>query len=265
MHFQLKNKSQIIISVILSSIILFGCSSGENLNHETEFTQEESPIQEKQISPIEDISITPEISDLQIEAAIVEDDQPEAIFDSESPEFIESTPQSGFGGGSEPAKGEEPQLDANIDASLPIAPEIGAVAPNFSLTTVNGEQISLHDLRGKTVLVNYWVTWCVPCIEEMPILEKLHQEFQDEDFVMLSINGISQDDLSKVMNTLGEFGVTFPVVLDEGDAVYNEFQVRFMPTSFFIDPEGVIRYIQLGSTSEDGFRSTIEAMLSEQL
>ncbi|MGW8143348.1 MAG: TlpA family protein disulfide reductase, partial [Anaerolineales bacterium] len=201
----------------------------------------------------------------QIEAAIVEDGQSEPVFDAESPEFIESTPQPGFGGGSEPAKGEEPQLDANIDASLPVAPEIGAVAPNFSLTTVDGEKISLHDLRGKTVLVNYWVTWCVPCIEEMPILEKLHKEYQDDDFVMLSINGIAQDDLSKVMNTLGEFGVTFPVVLDEGDAVYNEFQVRFMPTSFFIDSHGVIRHIQLGSTTEDGFRSTIEAMLAEQL
>jgi peroxiredoxin len=151
------------------------------------------------------------------------------------------------------------------DPSLPVAPAIGAIAPNFSLTTVDGEPVSLHDLRGKSVMVNYWVTWCIPCIEEMPVLEKLHREFQDQDFVMLSVNGIAQDDLSTVMNTLGEFEVTFPVVLDEGDAVYNEFQVRFMPTSFFIDPQGVIRHIQFGSTTEDGFRSTIEELLSQQL
>ena len=173
MHYRLKNKFLIIISIIFSSIILLGCGSGENPNPEVEKIQENSPAQETQISPIDELSIIPEVSDIQIEAAIVEDNQPEAILDSENPEFLGSTPQSGFGGGSEPAEGEGPQLAINVDPSLPIAPEIGAIAPNFSLTTVNGEQISLHDLRGKTVLVNYWVTWCVPCIEEMPILEKI--------------------------------------------------------------------------------------------
>lgn len=176
----------------------------------------------------------------------------------------------GIGGGYEPAA-PVPVIESKFepiptpDPALAVAPQIGAVAPNFTLQTTNGEEVKLHDLRGEAVMVNYWVTWCIPCIEEMPILEKLHREYQEQGFTMLSVNGIAQDDMNTVMATLDEFNVTFPVALDEGDAVYNEFQVRFMPTTFFIDKHGVIQHIQLGSTSEEGFRTQIEELLSEQL
>jgi peroxiredoxin len=178
------------------------------------------------------------------------------------------SPQFGIGGGYEPENsapviGSEPP--ATPDPALAVAPQIGAVAPNFTLQTINGEEVKLDDLRGEAVMVNYWVTWCIPCLEEMPILEKLHREYQEQGFTLLSVNGIAQDDMNTVMSTLDEFNVTFPVALDEGDAVYNEFQVRFMPTTFFIDKQGVIQHIQLGSTSEEGFRTQIEELLSGEL
>jgi peroxiredoxin len=173
--------------------------------------------------------------------------------------------QTGISGGSDPESLSQIQPTPTLDPSLPTAPHIGSVAPNFSLQTVNGDEVELHDLRGEAVMVNYWVTWCVPCIEEMPVLEKLHREYQDQGFTLLSVNGIAQDDMNKVLSTLGEFDITFPVALDKDDSVYSEFQVRFMPTSFFIDQQGVIQHIQLGSTTEEGFRSRIEDLLSDQL
>ena len=265
MPFRTGNRIIIIAIIAIGSIILLGCSSPETPQSEAKPSQEEQKSHEVQDSPIENIPAAAEDMDLQIEPALVEETQPEAILASESAEYTETNPNFGSGGGAELAETKEQKPAPTADPSLPIAPAIGAIAPNFSLTTVDGEQVSLHDLRGKSVLMNYWVTWCVPCIEEMPVLEKLHREYQDQDFVMLSVNGIAQDDLSTVMNTLGEFEVTFPVGLDGGDAVYNEFQVRFMPTSFFIDPQGVIRHIQFGSTTEDGFRSGIEELLSQEL
>jgi peroxiredoxin len=263
--FRTGNKIILIAIIVIGSIIFLGCSSPEIPQSATKSSQEEPITNEVEDSPIENLPAVSEDLDLQIEPALVEEIQPEAILVSESAELTETNPEIGYGGEAEPVETEEVKSAPTPDPSLPVAPAIGAIAPNFSLTTVDGEPVSLHDLRGKSVMVNYWVTWCIPCIEEMPVLEKLHREFQDQDFVMLSVNGIAQDDLSTVMNTLGEFEVTFPVVLDEGDAVYNEFQVRFMPTSFFIDPQGVIRHIQFGSTTEDGFRSTIEELLSQQL
>lgn len=178
------------------------------------------------------------------------------------------SPQFGIGGGYEPENSApviESEPAPTPDPALAVAPQIGAVAPNFTLQTISGEEVKLHDLRGEAVMVNYWVTWCIPCMEEMPILEKLHREYQEQGFTLLSINGIAQDDMNTVMAALDEFNVTFPVALDERDAVYNEFQVRFMPTTFFIDKHGIIQHIQLGSTSEEGFRTQIEELLSGEL
>lgn len=259
MHFRTGKNIPLLIIIILGSFVLFACSSTESSQIDSQPTQEVSLSQTVLASEEE------KDAESSAEFAPIDGSQPVEVISKEESEPAAGNPEPATSGGAKSVEtGASPSIPS-ADPSLPVAPNIGALAPNFSLTTVDGEQVSLYDLRGKSVMVNYWVTWCVPCIEEMPVLEKLHREYQDQDFVMLSINGIAQDDLSTVMNTLGEFGVTFPVVLDKGDEVYNEFQVRFMPTSFFIDQQGVIRHIQLGSTTEDGFRTTIENLLSEQL
>jgi peroxiredoxin len=174
----------------------------------------------------------------------------------------EAAPQSGLE--SVPAPAAEA---GSAEAAAAPAGEanIGFQAPDFSLSTVDGQSLSLSELRGKNVLLNYWVTWCIPCLEEMPVLEKLHREYQDQNLVILSVNGINQDELDKVAATMGENSVTFPVVLDQSAAVYDLYRVQFMPTSFFIDDQGVIRYIQLGSSTEDVLRTKIEELIADQL
>lgn len=144
----------------------------------------------------------------------------------------------------------------------PVDPTVGNLAPDFSLGTLAGSSISLADLRGKAVVLNYWVTWCVPCREEMPEIEAVFQEYQDDGLVVLSINGTKQDAMSDIEAFLGEVGVSFPVLLDHSEQVYNDYRILFMPTTFFIDPRGVIQDIVLGSTDADGFRSRVEQLVS---
>jgi len=138
-------------------------------------------------------------------------------------------------------------------------------APNFSLTTLDGKTVQLSDLRGQNVLVNYWVTWCDPCIEELGFLDEIGQEYLARGFTILSVNGLAQNPLPDVEAVVSQNGLTFPILLDEKDGFYQAYLVKFLPTSFFIDENGVIRHIQLGSATEDVFRSKIEQLIADQL
>lgn len=144
----------------------------------------------------------------------------------------------------------------------PVEARIGFTAPDFTLVTLDGQTVKLSDFRGKNVMVNYWVTWCGPCVQELPMLNTMHNELQTQNFAILTVNGIAQDNLSEVQNLVAQSGLTLPVVLDEGDAFYNAYAVRFLPTSFLIDERGIIQDIILGSSTEEIFRSKIQTLLA---
>jgi len=151
------------------------------------------------------------------------------------------------------------------DALPPTEVKVGFSAPNFSMTTLDGRTVQLSDLRGQNVLINYWVTWCDPCIEELGFLDQIGQEYLARGFTILSVNGLAQNPLPDVEAVVNQNGLTFPILLDENDGFYQTYLVKFLPTSFFIDENGVIRHIQLGSATEDVFRSKIEQLLTDQL
>ena len=164
------------------------------------------------------------------------------------------------------AEAEEPPPAPQAELSVSnIEPAIGSLAPEFSLQTLDGQSVQLSELRGKNLLISYWVTWCIPCMEELPVLNQIYQEYQSKDLVILSVNGIQQDELDKVTATISEMGITLPVVLDQSEILWDSYWVRFLPTSFFIDETGVIRYIQLGSLTEENLRIKIEELISDQL
>jgi len=145
-------------------------------------------------------------------------------------------------------------------------PRVGYLAPDFTLQTIDGQTVQLSALRGKSVVINYWVTWCVPCMTELPILDSIFQDYQDQGMMLLSVNGIDQDELTKVNETVNSMALTYPVLLDKGDFLLKEYWIGgFMPTTFFIDDQGIIREILLGSASEAGFRERIDKLLSHQL
>jgi peroxiredoxin len=106
---------------------------------------------------------------------------------------------------------------------------------NFTLTDLTGHTWKLQDLGGKVVLVNFWATWCPPCLKEMPDLESLYTRFKDQGFVIL---GISDEDASKVKPFIARRNVTYPVLLDPGRKVNDLFQIKGIPRSFVYDRSG---------------------------
>ena len=132
------------------------------------------------------------------------------------------------------------------------APEVGHPAPDFTLTTLDGAEIRLADLRGKPVVLNFWATWCPPCRREMPALEVIWQQHNRGDVMVL---GVDQGESPAVVSEYvrQNVGVTFPLPLDRRQDVGDLYLVRSLPTTFFIDRAGIIREIRVGGPMELDF------------
>lgn len=116
---------------------------------------------------------------------------------------------------------------------------IGDLAPDFQLEDTKGNKVSLSDLRGKIVLVNFWATWCPPCIEEMPSMERLNEVLAGDDFVMLAIN-TEENGRSVVPAFLEKTPYTFPILYDDKGVVQKSYGVFKFPESFIIRKDGTV-------------------------
>ena len=145
------------------------------------------------------------------------------------------------------------------------SPREGFLAPDFTLDTLDGNKVTLSELRGKIVVVNFWATWCPPCREETPALEKSYEQYKDSGMVILGVDLTNQDALSDVKAFVQEFSLTYPILLDRDGTVSNTlYQIRGLPTTFFINREGIIRTVVVGGPMSETFiRSKIEALLQE--
>ena len=142
------------------------------------------------------------------------------------------------------------------------APQQGFLAPDFELITPTGETIKLSDLRGQAVLVNLWATWCPPCREEMQTIEKVYQEYKERGFTVLAVNMTYQDDPLAVMPFVNDRGLTFPILLDETGEMANAYQLRSLPSSYFVRRDGIINEVVIGGPmSEALLRTRIEDIL----
>jgi cytochrome c biogenesis protein CcmG, thiol:disulfide interchange protein DsbE len=134
---------------------------------------------------------------------------------------------------------------ANGGFNIAGVPQVGEVASDFELRTIDGERVSLSDFRGQPVMLNFWALWCGPCIEEMPLIQARYQQHYP-DLVVLAIEegggGVS------VENFVNQNQITF-LILAGTDAVFRQYNVYAYPTSFFIDADGTIQSVQLGSLS----------------
>lgn len=137
--------------------------------------------------------------------------------------------------------------------------KVGEVAPDFTLTDLDGNQVSLSDLRGKTVLINFWATWCPPCRKEMPDIESLYQQYRDQDFVVLGVDIAESADNVRRFVKKGGFSWTF--VIDSDYTTSVNYRIRAIPSSFFVDEEGVVKAAHVGymnkRTMEDYLAQTI--------
>jgi len=128
----------------------------------------------------------------------------------------------------------------------PVGLAIGNVAPDFELNTIEGKSIRLSELRGKKVIVNFWATWCPPCREEMPAMQKFYEQY-NEHVEVLAVNLTSQDSREKIKPFVEEYGLTFPVVLDVKGKVLKMYEIEPIPTTYIIDSKGIIREKIIGS------------------
>lgn len=125
------------------------------------------------------------------------------------------------------------------------------LAPDFSLADIDNKKRSVSDLRGKVVLVNFWATWCPPCRQEMPSIERLSGVLKGEDFAILAVN--VAENLDTVFSFTGTLDPvpTFPIVFDKDGSVLKAWPVRGLPTTFVLDKEGRIAYRAVGGREFD--------------
>ncbi|MGD2251849.1 MAG: redoxin domain-containing protein [Anaerolineales bacterium] len=124
----------------------------------------------------------------------------------------------------------------------------GPLAEDFELSSAQGQSVRLTDYRGNVVLINFWATWCFPCVAEMPAIQDRFEKYQDQGFVVLAIN--SEDSLNEILAFASDHGLTFPFLLDAGGRVEADYRVRAYPTSFFVSRGGVILAQHVGMMEE---------------
>jgi thiol-disulfide isomerase/thioredoxin len=141
-------------------------------------------------------------------------------------------------------------------------PLLGKAAPDIDLLTIDGEPVKLSELRGRPVLVNFWATWCPPCREEFPLMVDAYAEHADDGLEILGV--MHQDFADGARDFAEDMSATWPILEDPQDAAYGDYLVVGMPTSFFIDADGVVRAFSLGGFSEDGLATQLESILPDR-
>lgn len=122
-------------------------------------------------------------------------------------------------------------------------------APDFELKDVDGKQHRLSDYRGKVVIVNFWATWCPPCREEMPSMQRAWERLKGDGVVMLAVN-VGEDE-EQVFTFTADYPVDFPMLLDQDSTVISKWPIKALPTTFVIDQEGRIVYRAVGGREWD--------------
>jgi cytochrome c biogenesis protein CcmG/thiol:disulfide interchange protein DsbE len=152
---------------------------------------------------------------------------------------------------------------------------VGSPAPDFTLRTLDGvlrhpqqgwgaqdETLTLGELRGHPVLVNFWASWCLACRAEAPDLQTLYADYQNRGLIILGVNATQQDTVAEARAYVSEFKLTFPIPLDEKGDVVKAYGVLGLPTTFFIDTKGTIRHVVIGQMSRATMVAGLELIRS---
>jgi len=122
---------------------------------------------------------------------------------------------------------------------------VGEPAPDFQFQNLDGQNISLSDLRGEPVLINFWATWCRPCVLEMPYLQEIYEEWSDAGLILLAIN--MGESPAQVEDFMRNYNLSLPVMLDTKRFVAQMYNITGIPTTFFIDKDGIIQEKIIGA------------------
>ncbi|MCY4073253.1 MAG: cytochrome c biogenesis protein/redoxin [Chloroflexi bacterium] len=159
----------------------------------------------------------------------------------------------------------ENALSSLSDIAGELGPTVGLaegnLAPDFTITTVDGQELALSDLRGKVVLLNFWGTWCGPCRREMPEFQKAYEEWGEEGFLILAI--AYNDTEAAIRDFRDEFGLTFPLALDDSGEINNSYAVQTRPSTYIIGRDGLVRTKHFGIMTEPQLRELFDDMFPE--
>src|SRR5690606_2752489 len=142
-------------------------------------------------------------------------------------------------------------LAACQGASLPRAPEVGARAPEYAAATLDGGQVTLADHEGEVVLLNVWATWCIPCQQETPALQRLHERFGEQGLRIVGVSVDARGEEASIRDFASSYGVTYDIWYDPAERVISTFRVIGVPNTFLIDREGVVRWKHIGPVLDD--------------
>ena len=141
-------------------------------------------------------------------------------------------------------------LAGGVQAAETLAPIPGDVpAPDFTLQDTNGRTHRLSEYRGKPVIINFWTTWCPPCREELPSMNRAWQLLEQEDVAMLAINMGEDEDTIFIFSA--DYPTDFPILMDQSGEVIEQWPVKGLPTTYVIAPDGTIAYRAIGSREWD--------------
>ena len=134
------------------------------------------------------------------------------------------------------------------------------LAPEFTLTLFDGEQLSLSELRGQVVVINVWASWCPPCREEAPVLERAWRRYRDRGVTFVGLDYMDTEPAA--LSYLKEFDITYPNGPDLGSRISRAYNVQGVPETFFITPEGEIAEVYVGPLSEAWLTGILERLLA---
>ena len=260
----MKQVKNLVPKIIVLGIILVmlataaGCSSSSSADSPGTSAQDEASQSSENPEPVETGQ-----DPGQDESAVP--DEP-----SESPEKVEPDKDVDPGEEDEPDENDEPDEDDESSTSSEkstMARELGLIvleegrnkAPIFTLPTLDGSDITLSDLQGRFVVLNFWTTHCPPCVAEMDYFEAAARKYPDE-LTILTVD--IRESESKVRDFFGDDEITFIVVLDKTGEVTSAYGIRYTPTTFFIDVEGNVPYAKVGAfASQQQFEDSLALLL----